>query len=315
MRRVILVLVITVLISLPASVPVVAEDTADPRVEWHNPFESEPPDEEALSVDDGTIRLNASIYDESAIDYVEIVRSYSDKQTDDRDYRQVDDLNNVTVNAGTFDDTEIRVRVFDEHGHVDVTEFAVNVDDNSAPTAEVETERTADGKIRLTGTVRDDTQPKKLTVVLLDHSNQVVNSRGTNDGRQTLGGVDIARNSFEVDMTVPEPRGDSVTVRLKDRAGNQREIEVPLTSTGTETETETPTATPTPTPEPTATPVPAVETPAPTPTPAPTATETTATTVTDTPQPEQQAGPATVIFRFLMIGVVAFAIGGWISLQ
>jgi hypothetical protein len=314
MRRVILVLVITVLISLPA-MPVVAEDTADPRVEWHSPFESEPPDEEALSVDDGTIRLNASIYDESAIDYVEIERTYSDGQTDDRDYRQVDDLNNVSVNAGTFDDTEIRVRVFDEHGHVDVTEFAVNVDDNSAPTAEVETERTADEKIRLTGTVRDDTQPEKLTVVLPDYSNRVVNSRGANDGRQTLGGVDIARNSFEVDMTVPEPRGDSVTVRLEDRAGNQREIEVPLPST--ETETPTPTATATPTPEPTATPVPAVETPAPTPAPTatPTATETVASTVTETPQPEQQAGLATVIFRFLMIGVVAFAIGGWISLQ
>jgi len=315
MRRVIAVCVVAVLISLPASVPVVAEDTADPRVEWHTPFETEPPDEEALSVDDGTIRLNASIYAESAIDYVEIERTYSDGQTDDRDFRQVDDLNNVTVHAGSFDDTEIRVRVFDEHGGVDVTEFEVNVEDNRAPTADLETERTADGKIRLTGTVRDDTQPKQMTVVLIDDGNAVVNSRGTNDERRVLGGVDVARNSFEVDVAVPEPRGDSVTVRLEDRAGNQRDIEVPLPSA--ETETPAPTATPTPTPEPTATPVPAVETPAPTPAPTatPTATETAAPTVTDTPQPEQQAGPATVIFRFLMIGVVAFAIGGWISLQ
>jgi len=310
MRRVILVLVITVLISLPA-MPVVAEDTADPRVEWHSPFESEPPDEEALSVDDGTIRLNASIYDESAIDYVEIVRSYSDEQTDDRDYRQVDDLNNVTVHAGSFDDTEIRVRVFDEHGHADVSEFIVNVDDSRAPTADLETERTADGKIRLTGSVRDDTQPEKMTAVLLDYSNPVVYAGGQNDETQTLGGVDIADNAFEVDTTFPKPRGGSVTVRLEDRAGNTRDIEVPLPST--ETETPAPTATPTPMPEPTATPVPAVETAAPTP--APTAAETVATTVTETSQPEQQAGLATVIFRFLMIGVVAFAIGGWISLQ
>jgi len=315
MRRVILVLVITVLISLPASVPVVAEDTADPRVEWHSPFETEPPDEEALSVDDGTIRLNASIYDESAIDYVEIVRSYSDKQTDDRDYRQVDDLNNVTVHAGSFDDTEISVRAFDEHGHVDVTNFEVNVEDNRAPTADLGAEQTGDGKIRLTGSVRDATQPKQMTAVLLDYSNPVVYARGQNDGTQTLGGGGVADNAFEVDTTFPEPRGDSVTVRLEDRAGNQREIEVPLPSA--ETETPTPTATPTPTPEPTATPVPAVETPAPTPAPTatPTATGTAAPTVTETPQPEQQAGLATVIFRFLMIGVVAFAIGGWFSLQ
>ena len=315
MRRVILVLVITVLISLPASVPVVAEDTADPRVEWHNPFETEPPDEEALGVSDGTIRLNASIYDESAIDRVEIERIYSDGQTDDRDFRQVDDLDNVTVHAGTYDDTEIHIRVFDEHGYADITYFEVNVDDNQSPTADLDAERTGDGQIRLTGTVRDDTQPKKLTVVLLDHNNQVVNSRGTNDGRQVYGGVDISRNSFDVDVTVPEPRGDSLTVRLKDRAGNPREMEVPVPSAETETPTATPT--PTPTPEPTATPVPAVETPAPTPAPTatPTATETAAPTVTETPQPEQQAGLATVIFRFLMIGVVAFAIGGWISLQ
>jgi hypothetical protein len=313
MRRVILVLVIAVLISLPASVPVVAEDTADPRVEWHSPFETEPPDEEALSVDDGTIRLNASIYDESAIDYVEIERSYSDGETDDRDYRLVDDLNNITVHAGSFDDTEISVRVFDEHGHADVTEFEVNVEDNRAPTAELKTERTGDGKIRLTGTVRDDTQPNQMTVVLLDYGNPVLYAGGNNDERPTLGGVDVADNAFEVDLSFPEPRGDSVTVRLEDRAGNTRDIEVPLPSA--ETETPTPTATPTPTPEPTATPVPAVETPAPTPAPTPTATETVATTVTETSQPEQQAGPATVIFRFLMIGVVAFAIGGWISLQ
>jgi hypothetical protein len=314
----IIVLVVAV---VAGTVPVAAEDTADPRVEWHNPFTNEPADQKALTVSDGSIRLNASIYDQSAIDRVEIERIYSDGQTNDRDFRQIENgdssLHNVTVHAGTYDDTEIHIRVFDEHGYADITYFEVNVEDNQSPTAELETESVAEDSIRLTGTVRDQTQPSQLTVILPNHNNPVVNARGTNDGRQTLGGVDVAQNSFDVDVTFPEPAGDSVTVRATDRADNPREIEVPVPNETTETATPTPTTTATPdaTPTPTVTPVPTVSTPAPTPEPtAAPSTDTQTPTPTTTPS-AGGAGPLTVIFRLLIIGVGLFAVGGWLSLQ
>jgi hypothetical protein len=210
MRRVTGLIVVLVVAVVAGSVPASAADTTDPRVEWLNPFETPPPSDEELTVDDGSIRLNATIHDSSAIEYVDIEREYSDGQTDDRDYRQVDNLHNVTVHAGTFSETTVRIRVFDTAGNVDVTEFKVEVNDETAPTADLNTERTNDGQIRLTGTVHDQTQPSRVAVLLPDESNPVVHSRAGDQNRQRLGGVDIARNSFEVDKTFNSPTADSV---------------------------------------------------------------------------------------------------------
>jgi hypothetical protein len=312
--------IVTAVVVSAGSVPVITEATQEPRVEWSHPFDNPPASEEPFEVDDGSVRLNATIYHDGDIERVEIERIYSDEKTDDRDIKYTDDLQNVTVHAGTFDDTEVNVRVFDSDGNADVTEFELAVDDRTAPSADLETEFVGEDQIRLTGTVRDQTQPSKMTVVLREHSNPVVTSRGIRKEREILGGVDVTRNRFEVDETFPAPTGDSVTVRLEDRAENIKEIEVPVPNEPTETTTTTPTvtettpATPTPTPT-----VSAVETPEQTPTTTPTTTPsgnvaTLTPTPTDTSDSGGGASTGTILFRLFMLGVVAFAVGKVIAL-
>jgi hypothetical protein len=318
MRRVIIsILVVAAVVA--GAVPVTAEDTDDPRVEWSSPFDEPPAEDEPLDVSDGTIRLNADIYDDSEIDYVEIEREYSDDRSDDRDIWQTDDLQNVTVHAGTFDETDIQVRVFDTTGRADVTEFTVNVEDGEPPTADLNTSRADDGTVRLTGIVRDDTQVRTLTIVRPDRSERVLKSASVRD-RQKLSGVDVRRNSFEIDTTFETSETATVTVRVTDRAENSREIEVPVPNETTETVTATPTVTETtpatPTPEPT---VSAVETPEQTPTTTPTTTPsgnvaTLTPTPTDTSDSGGGASTGTILFRLFMLGVVAFAIGKVIAL-
>jgi len=311
--------VLAVLTPAASSMAVVAADSSDPYVQWHQPFDGFPPSD-TLTVDDGTVRLNATISDdESGIDRVVIERRYRDDDTFSREVQRVDDLTNQTVHAGTFSDSDIVVRVFNNAGLVDRTEFSVNVNDNEAPTGELRAVRDGDGRVDIRGTIRDETQPKTAEVIMPDRNNPLIyfsTQADVGDGQ-----IDLTRTTGELNVEVanPRPRHTSIDVRVRDRAGNERDIAVPIPNASAD-QTPTPTATPTTTPEPTATPVPEVETPAPTATPTPTATPqgsagTETSTTTPTPQPEQQAGLATVIFRFLMIGVVAFAIGGWISLQ
>jgi hypothetical protein len=298
--------IVAAVVCLLAATGVVS--AAGPLVNWTSPFDQEPGD--VVNAGDGTVRLNATV--DEPIDYVEVTRQYSDGQTDDRDILKFDDLHNQTVNAGTFGKTEVRVRVFGENSSAPhSTSFDVQVNDNTAPTADLETQSLGD-EVRLYGTMTDQTQPERLVVILPDHSNPVVNARGVRGDRRNTGGIEIDHNTVDIETTFPATNESDITVRVKDRAGNSRQIEVPLPgSDQTPTPTPEPTATSNATPEPTLTPVPTVQTPAPTPT--PTATEAPSTT--STPAPSGGAGPLTVVFRVLMLGVILFAVGGWISLQ
>jgi hypothetical protein len=310
-----MVIVLTVAI-VAGSAPVAAG--TDPLVNWSSPFEQRPADSDVVQVDDGTVRLNASV--DEPIDYVEIQREYSDARADDRAIYRVDDLNNVTVHAGTFRQTAIRVRVFGTQSPApDTTAFNVNVDDTEAPTVNVDTEAVGDNSVRLYGRFTDDTQPERLTIRLPNRSNPAINANAVdNDGTNTAG-IEVADNSVEFDLRFKDPGSSTVTVRVRDRADNERDIEVPLPDpaaddTATPTATPTVTETPNATPEPTVTPVPTAATPAPTPT-ATAAPSTDTQTPAPTTTPSGGAGPLAVIFRFLIIGVGLFAIGGWLSLQ
>lgn len=305
MRRVIVVVVLISLVT--SSVPAAA---SDPYVEWHSPFDGLPPGE-SLLVEDGTLRLNATIGE--PVDYVEIERTYEDEQTNDRDIRRVDDLHNVTVHAGTFQDTEVRVRVFGEESVApDVTEFSVNVFDSTPPTVDFDVLSAENDQVRLRGEMTDDTQPERLSIRLPDRSNPTVFARTAEGDGQNLAGIDIDKNTIRIDKTFSEPDESTVTVRVRDRAGNEQDIEIPLPSSETETETETPTLTATPTPEPTVTSVPTARTPDPTPTRA--RTDFNDSTATSMPATVSDPSSLTVLLNDLLRMLIPVAVGSVVLL-
>jgi hypothetical protein len=318
MRRVmILAVVLAVIAPTATTAGVAATDASDPYVAWHSPFDGQAPTD-TLTVDDGTVRLNATVRDtESGIDRVVIERVYSDDDTFSRNVQRVDDLHNQTIHAGTFSESAVVVRVFNNAGLVDRTEFSVTVNDDEAPTADLQAVRDDDGRIDIQGTVRDATQPETAEVIMPDRNNPVIRFSTQEDVGD--GKIDLTRTTGELNVEVADPRPEHTTVdvRVRDRAGNERDIGVPLPDPAadeTATPTSTVTATSNATPEPTVTPVPTAATPAATP--EPTAAPSTDTqTPVPTTTPSGGAGPVTVIFRFLIIGIGLFAIGGWLSLQ
>jgi|APHM01.1.fsa_nt_gi hypothetical protein len=298
-----------VIVAIIGTVPVGGSDV-DPHVEWHSPFTDEPLSNETIQLDDGTVRLNATV--DEPIERVEIDRRYTDSDgANDRDFRQVESLNNITVHAGGKDETEIMIRTFGSESPAPrITEFTVDVTDETPPNATLETERIDNQTVRLVGTVRDETQPQRLTIDLPAESDPVVHARGSNREQQTLGGIDIAKNSFSVSETFPAPDSANVTVQLEDRAGNTKQLQVPLpessTPTPPATATAAPPATATATSVPTVTPTAASS--SPTPTPTRTATQTTPAA---TPTPSTDSGS----IPYLWVGLGIVGVAGWLIIQ
>lgn len=287
MRRLLAVLLVVTL-AAPAAVAQ-AEDTAEPRIEWTSPWErgqyegvpeGDDQGEPDWVADDGTLDLVATIHDDSAIESVTIRRTYEagidgDQERDQRTIRLggVDRIDE-TIHAGTHGRTWLTVTVRDTAGNSHVARVAVEVEDETAPTAALSATPAGDGMVRVHGTVTDDTQVGEVRLHAVSATKIVSPQQGS---------VDITENTVEIDTRVPAPpKGvdGAVTVDLVDRAGNTRTITVPVnastatatpapTTAATPTDAPTTTSTATPTPTPTATPTPVTLTDLPAETPSP----------------------------------------------
>jgi hypothetical protein len=306
MRKALAALVVVALLA-PTAVAQ-AEDTAEPRIEWSSPWERGQyeglPDtsEEPWTAPDGTLDLRATIHDDSAIERVTIERRYEGEvdgreESDRRTLRlgateRIDE----TIHLGTHGPTQLTITVRDVAGNVYVGRVTVDVDDTTAPTADLSATPVGDGMVRVHGSVTDDTQVDTVRLHAVS-ATKVVSAR--------QGSLDITDNSVALDRRIQAPpKGvdGAVTVDLVDRSGNTRTIMVPVnaSTTPTPTATATPTATPSPTATatPTATPVPSnLETISPTTTPTATATAT--------PPPQNHDGGLGVLDILKLIGGIA----------
>jgi hypothetical protein len=304
MRKAFTALVVVALLA-PTAVAQ-AEDTAEPRIEWSSPWERAAseglPDtsDEPWTAPDGTLDLQATIHDESAIERVTIGRRYEGavdgrEESDRRTLRlgateRIDE----TIHLGTHGTTQLTITVQDAAGNVYVGRITVDVDDTTAPTSDLSATPVGGGMVRVHGTVTDDTQVDTVRLHAVS-ATKIVSPR--------QGSLDITDNSVEIDTRVQAPpKGDdgAVTVDLVDRAGNTRTIMVPVNASTRPTPTATSTATPRPTatasPTPTGTPPSNLETIAPTAT----------VTPTTTAAPEQYRGGGLGVLGVLkLIGGVA----------
>jgi hypothetical protein len=265
-----------------------AADTAEPRIEWSSPWERSQyegvpegdDDEPDWTATDGMLNLDATIHDESAIESVTIRRTYEGEA----DGRQESDQRTIrlgatetideTIHLGTFGRTRLEITVADAAGNTYVARVVVDVEDTTAPTANLSATMSGDGMVHVTGSVTDDTQVDRVRLHAVSATQTLYAQHGA---------LNISDNSMAVDTRVQAPpKGvdGAVTVDLIDRARNTRTIMVPVTETATPTPTAAPTPTATPTPRPTATITP-TPTPNATPTATPVATTETATPATD----------------------------------
>jgi len=307
MRRV-LAAILAVALLAPTAVAQ-AEDTAEPQIEWSSPWErgqfEGPPDtsDEPWTAPDGTLHLQATIHDESAIERVTIERRYRaeiDGQTEHtrRTIRlgsteRIDEV----VHAGAHGTTTLTITVADAAGNVNVHQITVDVDDTTAPTADLSATAVGGGMVRVHGTVTDDTQVEGVRLHAVS-ATKVINPR--------QGDIDITQNTVEIDARVQAPpKGvdGAVTVDLVDRVENTRTIMVPV-NTSESTPTPTATATPTPTPAPTVT---ATRTPAPATTATPTATPVA---TTETPTPAASGGGVSILSILKLLGMAVAGLVG-----
>jgi|GEM_PF-4160820 len=250
MRRVLAALLIVAL--LAPTVVAQTDDTAEPRIEWSSPWERGQyegvPDADDGGADwvaeDGTLELEATIHDESAIERVTIRRVYEadvDGQQE-RDQRTIrlgaTERIDETVHAGTHGETSLTISVTDTAGNTHVSRVSIEVEDTTAPTADLSATRIGQGAVRLQGTVRDDTQ---VDIV------RIQSTTGTRVLRAQQGALDLEATTFDFETQVRSVAGESVTVEVVDRAGNTRTIDVPINATSTSTATPTATTTPRPT--------------------------------------------------------------------
>jgi len=311
MRRALAALLVVALLA-PTAVAQ-SEDTAEPRIEWSSPWERgqyegapEGGDNEPdWTTTDGTLELDATIHDESAIESVTIKRNYvaevdGHRERDQRTIRLGStDTIDETIHLGTFDRTYLTITVHDAAGNVNVVRVTVDVDDTVAPSDDLSATAIGGGMVHLEGVVTDNTQVDRI---------RVRTPSGTRILRSQQGEIDIAKNSMEVDTRVQAPQkgtDGAVTVDLVDRAENTRTIMVPV-NTSESTPTTTPTATPTPTPTP-APPVTATRTPTPATTATPTATPVAPT---ETATPAASGGGVSILGVLKLVGVAVAGLVG-----
>jgi len=228
MRRLLAALLIVALLA-PTAVAQ-AEDTAEPRIEWSSPWERGQyeglPDtsDEPWTAPDGTLDLRATIHDDSAIERVTIERRYEatvdGRQESDRRTIRLGGTERIdeTIHLGTHDTTQLTITVRDVAGNVYVGRVTVDVDDTTAPTADLSATPVGGGMVRVRGSVTDDTQVDTVRLHAVS-ATKVINAQ--------QGSVDITDNSVEIDTRVQAPpKGvdGAVTVDLVDRAGNTRTI-------------------------------------------------------------------------------------------
>lgn len=278
-----------------------SEDTAEPRIEWSSPWERGQfegvPDtsDEPWTAPDGTLDLQATIHDESEIESVVIERRYQ-ATVDGRDEtarrtirlgatERIDE----TVHAGTFGTTTLTITVSDAAGNTYVEEITVEVDDTTAPSADLSGTQLSSGEVRITGTVSDDTQLDEI---------RIPSAGATKIISPQQGRVDITDNDAEVDQRI-QTDADTVPVTVRDRAGNEQTVDVPVQAPATPTPTPTATARPTAT----ATPEP-VSTPAVNTTPNATATATPGPSATPTGTPDGQSGGVGLFGVLKLLGIV-----------
>jgi hypothetical protein len=315
MRRLLAGLLVVAL--LTPTVVAQSEDSAEPRIEWSSPWDRGQyeglPDtsDEPWTASDGTLQLRATILDESSIERVTIERRYraavdGDQEHSQRTIRlgsttQIDE----TIHAGAHGTTRLTITVRDVAGNTYVGQITVDVDDTSAPTADLSATLVEDEMVRVHGTVTDDTQVDEVRLHAISATKVVSPQQGR---------VDITRNTVEIDARVQAPpKGveGAVTVDLVDRAGNTRMIMVPVNASAT------PTATPTATPRPTTT---TEETPTSAP---PANLETIAPTTTATPvnqsdppaQTPETSNRGVGVFDVLgvLFAVVVICLGGIVA--
>ncbi|WP_435067712.1 hypothetical protein [Haloplanus sp. C73] len=290
MRRVLAAILVVGLLAPAAAAQ--SEDTAEPRIEWSSPwersqYEGVPDGDPDWTATDGTLDLEATVHDDSAIESVTIRRVY-EAEVDghqERDQRTIrlgsTERIDETVHLGTHGRTRLTITATDVAGNTRVARVTVEVDDTTAPTADLSATLLDDGAVRVQGTVTDDTQVDSVRL----HS-----VRGTKIVSPQQGSIDITQNTVDIDARVQAPpKGVDgvVTVDLVDREGNTRTITVPVEDATTPTSPATEVPTDTPTPQPTAT---TTATPVATPSPEPTAT---ATPVNLSGLPVQTSTPST----------------------
>jgi hypothetical protein len=277
------------------------EDTAEPRIEWSSPWERGQyeglPDtsEDAWTAPDGTLDLQATIHDDSAIESVTIERRYEATVDgrDESDHRTLrlgpTETIDETIHLGTHGTTRLTFTVRDAAGNTYVGRVAVDVDDTTPPSADLTATPDGTGWVRVTGTVRDDTQVDEIRI-LSGGATKIISPQ--------QGSIDITDNDAEIDQRI-RTDADTIPVTVRDRAGNEQTVDVPVRSPSTPTPTATATARPTatPTPEPVLTPE-VNRTPNATATATPTATETPSGT------PAEERGGVGVIGALKLLGIV-----------
>ena len=278
-------------------------DTAEPRIEWSSPWERGQyeglPDtsDEPWTASDGTLDLQATIHDDSAIESVVIERRY-EATVDGRDETSRHTMRlgateriDETVHAGTHGRTTLTITVRDAVGNTYVGRITVEVDDTTPPSADLTATPDGSGWVRITGTVRDDTQVDEI---------RIPSAGGTKIISPQQGSIDITDNDAKIDQRV-QTDADTVPVTVRDRAGNEQTVDVPVQSPSTPTPTATATARPTatPTPEP-------VSTPAVTTTPNATATATSPASPSASPTgtPGAQSGGVGLFGVLNLLGII-----------
>jgi hypothetical protein len=245
-----------------------------PTVEYGTPINATgAAGDTSITIHDGTLVVQGTATDPDGLSHLTIQREYTYDAGDDRDIERL--YRTPPIDNGTFDfrvelgtgTNEVNLSVVDADGYPEQFDVVVHVDDQEPPTADLEAR--PDGEwVRLEGRVRDNVQVETVRV-----------------GDQTLqtqtGRLDIDREGVRIDTRVPRPDAANLTVTLVDRAGNSREVTVPVGATATATASAT--ATPTDTPAMTATA---------TATAAPTSNATTAASATPPPVETPTATPA-----------------------